>query len=285
MTTAPLPFRKMHGLGNDFVVIDARVRPFALSPATVRAIADRRMGVGFDEMIIIERPRDGGDAFVGVRNADGTTSARCGNGERCVAGLLMAETGKDKILLETAAGPVTAWRADDGLIAVDMGPARTDWREIPLREERDTLNLKIAEGPLKDPVGVSVGNPHAIFFVDAVNTIDLSALGPKLEHHALFPERTNVEIVQVLDRGHLRMRVWERGAGITMACGTGAAATAVAAVRRGLTDRAMTITLDGGDLHLWWREDNHIILTGPFAEVFSGTIDASLLAAGASAAA
>ena len=285
MTTAPLPFRKMHGLGNDFVVVDARVRAFDLSPATVRAIADRRTGVGFDELLIIERPRDGGDAFMGVRNADGSTSASCGNGARCVAGLLMQEMGKDKLTLETAAGPVIAWRADDGLIAVDMGPARTGWREIPLREERDTLNLQITEGSLSDPVGVSVGNPHAVFFVDDAMKIDLATLGPKLEHNPLFPERANIEVVQVLDRARLRMRVWERGSGITMACGTGACATAVAAARRGLTDRAVTITLDGGDLHLWWREDGHVIMTGPFAETFSGVIEASLLAEGASAAA
>ncbi len=283
--SASLPFRKMHGLGNDFVVLDARARAFDLTPAQIRAVADRRTGVGFDEMLILERPREGGDGYMGVRNADGTFSASCGNGSRCVAGLLMAESGKDKIVLETAAGPLIAWRAEDGLIAIDMGPARLDWNEIPLRENVDTLHLPVSEGPLADPVAVSMGNPHAVFFVPDVNAIDLETLGPKLEHHPLFPERANIEIVQVLDRGHLRMRVWERGAGITRACGTGACAVAVAAARRGLADRAVTITLDGGDLNIWWREDNHVIKTGPFAESFAGTLDASLLPATSGAAA
>lgn len=277
--SAALPFRKMHGLGNDFVVVDARARALDLQPAAIRAIADRHTGVGFDELLILERPRDGGDGFMGVRNADGSFSASCGNGARCVAGLLMAETGKDKVVLETAAGPVIAWRAEDGLIAIDMGPARTEWQEIPLREKIDTLHLPVSEGPLSDPVGVSMGNPHAVFFVSNVETIDLAKLGAKLEHHPMFPERTNVEIVQVLERGHLRMRVWERGAGITRACGTGACAVAVAAARRGVADRAVTVTLDGGDLQIWWREDGHVIMTGPIAESFSGTLDPSLIPA------
>ena len=197
----------------------------------------------------------------------------------------MAETGKDKIVLETAAGPVIAWRAADDLIAVDMGPARTAWHEIPLREKADTLQLPVSEGPLSDPVAVSMGNPHAVFFVPDVNAIDLAKLGPKIENHPMFPDRTNVEIVQVLDRGHLRMRVWERGAGITLACGTGACAVAVAAASRGLADRAVTITLDGGDLQLWWRDDGHVIMTGPIAESFSGTLDSSLIPAAAGVAA
>jgi diaminopimelate epimerase len=197
----------------------------------------------------------------------------------------MAETGKDRVVLETAAGPTIAWRADDGLIAVDMGPARTEWRDIPLAEARDTLHLEIAEGPLRDPVGVGMGNPHAVFFVKDVTAVDLAAVGPRLERHALFPERANIETVQVLDRAHLRMRVWERGAGITRACGTGACASAVAAAQRGLADRAVTVSLDGGDLLLWWRDDGHVIMTGPIAESFSGTIDPSLLATGPQAAA
>jgi diaminopimelate epimerase len=285
MTADALPFRKMHGLGNDFVVVDARARAVSLDPAAVRAIADRRTGVGFDELLIIERPRDGGDAFMGVRNADGSVSASCGNGARCVAGLLMTETGKDKIVLETAAGPVIAWRAERDLIAVDMGPAYAAWNEIPLREAHDTLHVPVSEGPLKDPVAVSVGNPHAVFFVPDVAAIDLATIGAKLERHPMFPERANIEIVQVLGRKHLRMRVWERGAGITRACGTGACAVGVAAARRGVADRAVTITLDGGDLQIVWREDGHVIMTGPIAESFSGTLDPSLLPAAAGVAA
>jgi len=276
MTTAPLPFRKMHGLGNDFVVLDSRARSLDLSAGAVRAIADRHTGVGFDEMLILEKPRNGGDGFMAVRNADGSVSASCGNGARCVARLLMDETGKTRIVLETAAGPVIATR-DGDLIAVDMGPARLAWNEIPLAEKRDTLHLGIGEGPLSDPVGVSMGNPHGVFFVPDVSKIDLAALGPKLERHALFPERANIEIVQVLDRTHVRMRVWERGAGITLACGTGACAVGVAAARRGLTERAITVTLDGGDLRIAWRDDGHVVMTGPTAESFAGTLDPSLL--------
>ena len=282
---APVLFRKMHGLGNDFVVVDTRAHPFALSAAAARSIANRRTGIGFDEMLLIEHPRNGGDAFMGVRNADGSVSASCGNGARCVASLLMTELGKDRIVLETGAGPVIAWQAENDQIAVDMGPALLGWREIPLREERDTLHLGIGLGALQDPVGVSMGNPHAVFFVADAQAIDLAALGPKLEHDALFPDRANIEVVQVIDRGHLRMRVWERGSGITMACGTGACAVGVAAARRGLTDRSMTVTLDGGDLQILWRDDGHVVMTGPVAESFTGVIDPSLLSASAAGAA
>jgi diaminopimelate epimerase len=275
MSTTSLPFRKMHGLGNDFVVLDARARALDLPVPVVQAIADRRTGVGFDEMLIIEPARNGGDGFMAVRNADGSTSASCGNGARCVARLLMDETGKDCIVLETAAGPTIATRQGD-LISIDMGPARLGWGEIPLREERDTLHLEIGEDTLHDPVGVSVGNPHAVFFVRDVNAVDLPYLGPRFENHPLFPERANIEIAQVLSKSHIRMRVWERGAGITRACGTGACAVGVAAVRRGLTDRKVTITLDGGDLQIEWLENGHVIMTGPTAETFVGTLDVSL---------
>jgi diaminopimelate epimerase len=274
----PLPFRKMHGLGNDFVVLDGRVRSLDLPAAVVRAIADRRTGVGFDEMLILERPRNGGDGFMGVRNADGSVSASCGNGARCVARLLMDETGKDRIVLETGAGPIIATRIGD-LISIDMGPARLAWNEIPIAENKDTLHLGISEGPLSDPVGVNMGNPHGVFFVPDVSKIDLAALGPKLERHAMFPERANIEIVQVLSRAHLRMRVWERGAGITRACGTGACAVGVAAARRGLAERDVTVTLDGGDLRIQWLDNGHVIMTGPTADSFSGILDPALLAA------
>lgn len=268
---APLPFRKMHGIGNDFVVLDARARAIELTADQARRLADRRFGVGCDEILTIRPARNGGDVFMAVHNADGSVVESCGNGSRCVAELLMRETGKPRIVLETLAGPVIAERAAGNQVAVDMGPARTDWREIPLAEPRDTLHLGITEGPLADPVGVNMGNPHAVFFVDKVDVIDLATLGPKLERHALFPERANIEIVEVRSPAQLRMRVWERGSGITLACGTGACAVAVAAVRRGLTQRKVTIALDGGDLTLEWRPDNHVIMTGPSAEVFTGT--------------
>jgi diaminopimelate epimerase len=272
-----LPFRKMHGLGNDVVILDARAHEFALTPAAAKAIANRRTGVGCDQIMIIEAPRNGGDAFIAIRNSDGGVVESCGNGSRCVARVLMEESGKDKVVLETLGGPIIASRTADGLFSIDMGPAKDDWRSIPLATQADTLHLPVSEGPLSDGVGVNVGNPHAVFFVGDASAIDLEKVGPKLEHHALFPARINVEAVQVLDRGHLRMRVWERGAGITQACGTGACASAVAAVRRGLTDRKVTVTLDGGDLQIEWREDGHVIMTGPAALTFSGVMDASLL--------
>ena len=282
MTTANtfegLPFRKMHGLGNDVVVLDARARDIMLTPKSARAIANRRTGVGCAQIMISERPRNGGDASLAIRNSDGGVVESCGNGFRCVARLLLDETKKDKLTLETLAGPVLATRAGNALISIDMGPARIEWQEIPLAEKADTLHLGIGEGPLQDAVGVSMGNPHAVFFVADVSTVDLAAVGPKLEHHALFPQRTNVEAVQVLSRDHLRMRVWERGAGITLACGTGACATVVAAARRGLAERKATVTLDGGDLDIEWRADGHVIMTGPVAESFVGTLDGSLLA-------
>ena len=276
-TSAGLPFLKMHGLGNDVVVLDARKHAFSLTPANAIAIADRRTGIGCDQIMIIEPPRNGGDAYVAIRNSDGGVVESCGNGSRCVARVLMEESGKTTVTMETLGGPIIATRAGD-LYSIDMGPARDDWKTIPLAQEADTLHLPVSEGPLSDGVGVNVGNPHAVFFVKDAAAVDLETVGPRLEHHALFPARINVEAVQVLNRGHVRMRVWERGAGITRACGTGACASAVAAARRGLTDRKVTVTLDGGDLHIEWRDDGHVIMTGPATLAFSGLMDQSLLA-------
>ena len=265
-----LPFRKMHGLGNDFVVLDARAHAITLTPDSARAIANRRTGIGCDQILIIEPAKNGGDAFMAVRNADGGVVESCGNGARCVADVLINESGKDKITLETLAGPITAARAPHGHVSVDMGPVRTAWADIPLSAQHDTLHVGYTLGPLSDPVAVNVGNPHAVFFVADVMAIDLAAIGPKIEHDPLFPARVNVEAVQVLSRDHVRMRVWERGVGITQACGTGACAVAVAAARRNLTGRTVTVTLDGGDLVIEWRGDNHVVMTGPVATVFAG---------------
>lgn len=271
-------FVKMHGLGNDFVVLDARASGLALSPGAVRAVADRHRGVGCDQLIVIEPARGStSDAWMTIYNPDGSESGACGNATRCVAWLLMGQSGDDKVVIETKAGLLDAEARGDSLVAVDMGRARLDWREIPLAEARDTLHLGIGAGPLADPVGVSMGNPHAVFFVDDVAAIDLAALGPVLEHHALFPERANIEIVQVLGPERLRMRVWERGAGITQACGTGACATLVAAARRGLCARKAEVVLDGGSLFIEWLADDHVLMTGPVALAFSGTLDPSLL--------
>ncbi len=272
------PFIKMHGLGNDFVIIDARAQPLALNEAQVRAIADRRTGVGCDQFIVIEPARNGTtDAAMRIRNADGGEVEACGNGARCVARLLMREQGKGRIILDTAAGIIVAEDAGEDRIAVDMGPAKLDWRDIPLARAVDTLHLDVALGPLRDPAAVNVGNPHAVFFVADAEAIDLAALGPQLERHALFPERCNVEAATALSRTRLRMRVWERGVGITRACGTGACATLVAAVRRGLTESRAEVVLDGGTLDVEWLPDGHVRMIGPAATSFAGMLDQSLL--------
>jgi diaminopimelate epimerase len=271
-------FLKMHGLGNDFLVLDARRAPLALDAARTRAMADRRTGVGFDQLLIIEPPRAAGAyAFVRIRNSDGDEVEACGNGARCVASLLMAEVGRDRVVIDSLAGPLEAERRPGGLVAIDLGPARLDWRQIPLAREMDTLHLDFRQGPLADPAAVNVGNPHAIFFVPDAEAVDLAGLGPKIEHDPLFPERINVEAVTPLADGRLRMRVWERGAGITRACGTGAAASLVAAHRRGLAPRKGSVLLDGGTLEVEWRADNHVILTGPVAVSFSGRLDGAMI--------
>jgi diaminopimelate epimerase len=271
-----LPFRKMHGLGNDFIVLDARVRPIALTPADVVALADRRTGIGADTIAVIEPARDGGgDVFVRFHNCDGGEIGTCGNATRCIAMLLFAETGRDRVRIATSDGLLEAWRVDGG-VAVDMGRPRLDWRDLPLAEPVDTLHLPIF-GPLADPVGVSMGNPHAVFFVPDADAVDLPELGPAIEHAPLFPERVNVEVATVEAPDRIRMRVWERGAGITLACGSGACATLVAAVRRGLSARKATLALDGGDLLIEWRDDDRVIMTGPAATSFIGEIDESLM--------
>lgn len=277
MNTAGIPFVKMHGLGNDFVILDARPRPLALSPEAIRAIADRRRGVGCDQFIVIEPARNAvSDAWMSIHNPDGSEAGACGNATRCVAWLLMREKGADKVVIETRAGLLDAESRGGMMVAVDMGPARLDWRELPAAEAVDTLHMGIGAGALRDPVGVSMGNPHAVFFVDDAEAVDLAALGPVLENHALFPERANIEVAQVLGDGRIRMRVWERSAGITAACGSGACATLVAAARRGLSGREAEVVLDGGSLSIEWLKDDHVLMTGPVALAFTGTLDPSL---------
>ncbi len=267
-------FIKMHGLGNDFVVIDSRNGDLKLSPAEAKAIADRHSGVGCDQLLILEKPAKPNlaDVFMRILNSDGSESGACGNGTRCVADLLMRETGRDKLVIETSAGLLDAERASGGRVSVDMGLARLDWREIPLKEACDTAHVPLALGPLKDPVAVNMGNPHAVFFVDDVAKIDLAALGPVLERHAMFPERANIEVAQVIGPDRIRLRVWERGAGITLACGSGACATGVAAARRGLTGRKVTIVLERGELEIEWLPDGHVLMTGPVAVSFTGVL-------------
>jgi diaminopimelate epimerase len=271
------PFIKMHGLGNDFVVLDARKQKLALDAAAARAIADRHTGVGCDQLILLEPPNQAGaDVFMRIRNADGGEVEACGNATRCIADLIMRETGRRGAVIETASGLLAAEAADGGTVTVDLGPARLEWRDIPLARACDTLHVPLNLGPLKDPVCTSMGNPHATFFVPDIAAIDLAALGPKLEHDPLFPEHANIGVAQVLAADRLRLRVWERGAGITPACGTGACAAVVAAHRRGLTGRRVEVIADGGPLLIHWREDGHVVMTGPAAVSFTGTLPVSL---------
>ncbi len=271
-----IPFRKMHGLGNDFVVIDATNETINIVEPDRRRIADRRYGVGCDQLIIMEPPKDkAADLFMRIYNPDGSEAGACGNGTRCVAHLWMAQNGRKDCVIQTMAGLLQCRMAPRDMVQVDMGVPRQGWRDIPLAEERDTLHLGVGpEGSaLHDPVAVNVGNPHAVFFVDDVKKVDVEGLGPQVENHVLFPQRTNVEFAQVMAQDKIRVRVWERGTGVTQACGSGACATMVAAARRGLTGRKAEIVLDGGSLFLEWRmEDDHVLMTGSAAYVFEGQI-------------
>jgi diaminopimelate epimerase len=267
-----LAFRKMHGLGNDFVVIDQRQREAALTDALVRAIGDRHMGVGFDQLAEI---LPGGNTTARVRfwNSDGSRAQACGNATRCIADLLMTESDAAEVTLASDNGVLTGRRRGDGLIEIDMGPARWGWRDIPLAREADTLRLPL-EG---DPAACSMGNPHCTFFVEDVAAVPLAARGPEVEHHPLFPERTNVQFVRVLARDRARVRVWGRGAGETLASGSSSCAVLVNAVRRGLMDRGAVIVLDGGELQMEWREDGHVLMAGPVSHVFDGVLSPAFL--------
>jgi len=274
-----VPFFKMHGLGNDFVVLDFRRSAVPVSARGVCALANRRTGIGCDQVIFLEPPRHpAARVLMRIRNADGSEAEACGNAARCIADLLCRETGEPHARIETIAGLLEAEAQADGRISVDMGPARTGWREIPLARAMDTDHVQVSVGPLSDPVCTNIGNPHATFFVDHVEGVDLAVFGPTLEHDRLFPQRANIGVATIRDRGHIRLRVWERGAGITLACGSGACAVLVAAHRRGLADRCASVELDGGTLDIAWREDGHVIMTGLAAVSFEGTFDSDLLA-------
>jgi diaminopimelate epimerase len=267
-------FVKMHGLGNDFAIFDGRLKRLDFSPETIKCMGDRRTGIGFDQMVIIDAGKGGVDAFLRIYNADGGEVGACGNATRCIARLLINELKKPKVLLETKAGKLEAWEGGER-ITVNMGPALIDWTEIPLSRKMDTLSVQVEEGMLKAPVAVNMGNPHAVFFVNKseLESVPLTDLGPKVEHHPLFPERVNVEVAHVENPGRIKMRVWERGVGITQACGTGACAVAVAGVRRGLSSRKVTVVLEGGELDIEWREsDGYVLMTGAVAEVYRGEI-------------
>jgi diaminopimelate epimerase len=271
-----VPFLKMHGLGNDFVVLDGRT--LAIDAAAARALADRRTGIGCDQVILLAPPRDPtAQVLMRIHNPDGSEAEACGNATRCVADLLRRETGSRQVRIETAAGLLEAEALPDGRVTVDMGPARTGWHEIPLAGAMDTERVDLSLGPLSAPVCTNIGNPHATFFVDDVEAIDLATLGPVLENHPMFPQRANIGIAAVRDRLNIRLRVWERGAGITRACGSGACAAVVAANRRGLTERRAAVALDGGTLDIVWDDNGHVIMTGPVALSFEGSFDPSLL--------
>jgi diaminopimelate epimerase len=270
-----IAFRKMHGLGNDFVVFDARKQELTLDDETARALADRRFGIGCDQIIVIAPGNRTCDAVMRIRNADGGDVESCGNAARCVARILMDETGRDSIRLDTIGGELICRDAGHGLVAVDLGAPRLMWNEVPLAKMTDTKMFQLnVDGVEHTASAVSVGNPHVVLFVEDAEAAPVADLGARIEKHPLFPERTNVEFASVLGRNKLRMRVWERGVGITTACGTGACATAVAAFRRGLAGRKVEVTLDGGVLQVELREDSeHIVMTGPTSLVFTGEID------------
>ena len=265
-----LPFMKMHGLGNDFVVLDARDRSYEVTPELAKALGDRHKGVGFDQLAIIETQDS--VTHLTFYNSDGSLSAACGNATRCIARYLMDETGQTKLDLITERGKLQAVDLGNGLTSVNMGQPQLGWQDIPLSEAMDTLELPI-DG---SPTATGMGNPHCTFFVTNLDAVDVPALGKAQEHHPLFPERTNVQVVQVVGDNHLRMRVWERGVGMTLASGSSSCAVAVAAARRGLTARAVTIDLDGGTLQVDWRDDG-VWMSGATMHVFNGTLTTDFL--------
>ncbi|MEM7543962.1 MAG: diaminopimelate epimerase [Pseudomonadota bacterium] len=272
---ADLPFVKMHGLGNDFVIIDARDGGDVMTPALARAIGDRHRGVGFDQLAVI-RPGTDADADLVFWNADGSTAGACGNATRCIAKRLMAERGQDRLTLRTERGKLACSALADGRVRVDMGAPRLEWDAIPLSRAVDTAALPL-DG---SPASCSMGNPHCTFFVADAGAAPLAGRGPEVEHDPLFPERTNVQFVEVIDRTRARVRVWERGVGVTLASGSSSCAVLVNAVRRGLMERRATLILDGGEIEVEWPDESSgVFMTGPVASVFEGHLDPGFLEA------
>jgi len=288
-TLANRAFRKMNGLGNEIVVVDLRAgaAPGEISAAEARAAAQPQ-GAPYDQLMALYSPRTSGTvAYVRIYNNDGSESGACGNGMRCIADLVFGETGKDSLIFETRAGLIQCWKGAAPLIAtVDMGKPRFAWNEIPLSEQfADTRAIELQVGPIDKPIlhspsAVNMGNPHAIFWVDDVTAYDLGKIGPMLEHHPMFPERANISLAAVTARDHIVLRTWERGAGLTKACGSAACAAAVAAARLRRAERNVTVTLLGGDLQIEWRErDDHVLMTGPVEYEYEGRFDPALFAA------
>jgi diaminopimelate epimerase len=275
-------FVKMNGLGNEIVIVDLRGVPKPIEPAEARAAARQEP---YDQLMALYPARGDADAAIRIYNNDGSEAGACGNGMRCVAALVSGETGRPELKFETRAGVVGCWRAEGGLFTVDMGRPRLRWNEIPLaREFADTRAIDLVFGPpaapiLRSPSAVSMGNPHAIFWVEDPAAYDLAVIGPKLEHDPLFPERANITLAATPSRGRVAIRTWERGAGLTAACGSAACAAAVAAARLDRADRRVTVSLPGGDLAIEWRDsDDHVLMTGPVAYEHNGRFDAALLA-------
>jgi len=276
------PFLKMHGLGNDFVILDDRAGTLGLSPQRISTIAHRQLGVGCDQLIVLEKPTEReADVFMRIYNPDGGEAGACGNATRCVASLLMDERKTDHAIVQTISGLLDSQKTGVGanglpVIAVDMGLAKLDWREIPVAQACDTNHLPVGAGVLQDPVGTSMGNPHATFFVDDLDSVPIADLGPRLEHHAFFPERANIGVAQMVGTDRLRLKVWERGAGLTLACGSGACAAGVAAARRGLSGRQVEVIVEHGTLVIEWMRDDHVLMTGGIALAYKGELPQSL---------
>ena len=275
-------FVKMNGLGNEIGIVDLRGVPKPIEPAEARAAARQEP---YDQLMALYPARGDADAAIRIYNNDGSEAGACGNGMRCVAALVSGETGRPELKFETPAGVVGCWRAEGGLFTVDMGRPRLRWNEIPLAKEMpDTRAIDFQFGPpgapiLSSPSVVNVGNPHAIFWVDKPQAYDLSKIGPQIEHDPLFPERANITLAATPSHDHVVIRTWERGAGLTKACGSAACAAAVAAARLGRTGRKVTVTLPGGDLSIEWREsDDHVLMTGPVEYEYAGRFDAALFA-------
>ncbi len=268
-------FIKMHGAGNDFVIIDSRIHDPKLTPIAIKNICDRHLGVGCDQLIVLRQSKKA-DLGITFYNSDGSVSAACGNGTRCCAALLLSELEKDECVIETDAGLRGCWIEDNGLIHVDMGKPKLNWQDIPLASHMPTDNLPLDIEGLSTPFAVSMGNPHAVFIVENIDDISVEKIGKYVENHEFFPERTNVEFVQIIDEKNIRLRVWERGSGLTLACGSGTCAAVVATVQKQKTQRDVSVCADGGTLHVRWHKDNHIVLSGPVAISFGGTLSESL---------
>ena len=278
-TNTHIPFRKMNGIGNDFIIVDGRSEPRSFTPEQVNAWSNRQSGIGCDQFIVMENS-DVADIRMRIYNAEGHEVESCGNASRCVADIVFKETGADGATIDTKGGFLVCSMADAGLVTVDMGVPKFDWQDIPLAEEfYDTRGIELQIGPIDAPIlhtpsVVNVGNPHAIFWVDDLDVTDLSRTGPLLENHPIFPQRANISLAHVISPSHVEVKVWERGVGLTLACGTAACAVAVAAARSGRTGRDVTITLPGGDLLIEWDERDHMLMTGPVTYDFEGELPA-----------